>query len=455
MIYLGLGSNLGDRLANLERARYALAPQFALESVSAVYETDPWGYQDQPRFLNQVLGGTTQLSPSDLLRHIKEIETALGRKAILRYGPRLIDIDILFFDNLIVEEPGLTIPHPRLEERPFMLVPLHDLAPELRHPGHGRSVSEMVMAIGASADDYRRYDNGASLHTAELEIGAQRFEWGSRTYLMGIINVTPDSFSGDGLLEHANPTAAALQQATEFLEAGADLIDVGGQSTRPGSEQIDPDFEIQRVAPIIEALANELDAVISVDTFNHQVARAALDRGAQMVNDVWGLRADPDMAGLIAEREIPVVIMHNRLTPQSAELAERLGGRYVGVEYDDLLEDIRTELLDSVSLAHAAGIPDRHILLDPGIGFGKTVAQNLELLDRTDRIRELGYPVLLGPSRKSFIGYTLDLPPHDRLEGTAAAVAIGIARGADIVRVHDVREMARVARMADAITRRK
>ncbi len=187
-----------------------------------------------------------------------------------------------------------------------------------------------------------------------------------------------------------------------------------------------------------------------MDTYRASTAHAALDAGADWINDVWGLQADPDLARVCAEAAVPVVLMHNRSKASQAVL-----GRYVDVEYDDLLEDVKRELLDSVAIAHAAGITDENIILDPGIGFGKTVEQNLELLNRLDEIKSLGYPVLLGPSRKSFIGYTLDLPPEERLEGTAAAVAVGITRGADIIRVHDVAFMARVARMTDAITRKK
>jgi dihydropteroate synthase len=183
------------------------------------------------------------------------------------------------------------------------------------------------------------------------------------------------------------------------------------------------------------------------------VAEAALAAGAEIVNDVWGLKVDPDLAEVAARHHVPVILMHNRSSWANAEIKERLGGRYVGMAYDNLLEDIRRELLESVDLARQAGIPDEHIILDPGIGFGKTVEQNLELIDRLEEIRSLGYPILLGPSRKSFIGYTLDLPPDQRLEGTAAAVAVGIARGADIVRVHDLEFMRRVVRMTDAIVR--
>jgi dihydropteroate synthase len=288
----------------------------------------------------------------------------------------------------------------------------------------------------------------------------QPLDWGARTYVMGILNITPDSFSGDGLASGTGDpdilVQRAFQQARSFVEAGADLLDVGGESTRPGAEVISLEQELARVLPVVKALATEYPAtLLSIDTYKAAVAAAALDGGADMVNDVWGLRADSDMAPLIASRRVPVVIMHNRLTPNSAEVRARLGGHYVGVAYENLIEDIKKELLESVALAHAAGVEDKQIILDPGIGFGKTVAQSLELLARLGEIRALGYPLLLGPSRKSFIGYTLDLPPEQRMEGTAAAVAIGIDRGADIVRVHDVKEMVRVARMTDAIVRKQ
>jgi dihydropteroate synthase len=195
--------------------------------------------------------------------------------------------------------------------------------------------------------------------------------------------------------------------------------------------------------------------LISIDTCKAAVAESALGAGAHILNDVWGLRLDPQLAAVAARLKVPVVLMHNRSQPANLEVRERLGKAYAGAEYGNLLEDVKRELMDSVRIARSAGIPDERIILDPGIGFGKTVEQNLELINRLDEIRRLGFPVLLGPSRKSFIGYTLNLPPDQRLEGTAAAVAVGITRGADIVRVHDVEAMVRVARMTDAIVRRK
>lgn len=282
------------------------------------------------------------------------------------------------------------------------------------------------------------------------------FSWGERTFIMGIINVTPDSFSGDGILQQEDTIKAAISQAALYLRDSADIVDVGGESTRPGSKPIDEQEELARVIPVIEGIINAFPNVcISIDTYRANVARKALAAGAQWVNDVWGFHADSEMASLVAEHKAPVILMHNRLKPGSAELEARLGGHYVNVEYEDLMGDICRELLDSVSLAHQSGVRDEQIILDPGIGFGKTVSQNLELIDRLDEIKALGYPVLVGPSRKSFIGYTLDLPPDERVEGTAASVALCIDRGADIIRVHDVAVMTRVARMTDSIVRRR
>jgi dihydropteroate synthase len=303
------------------------------------------------------------------------------------------------------------------------------------------------------------------LHCDELVVNKHKFTWGSRTYVMGILNITPDSFSGDGLItapereqnlgEGERYIGAAEKQARDFVAAGVDILDVGGESTRPGSSPITIKEELSRILPVIKVLVEEFDVLVSVDTYKNQVAQAALEAGAKMVNDVWGLHADPAMAETIAHYKVPAILMHNRSSWVHTEIKERLGGRYVGVPYEELLEDIKRELMESVDLARQAGIPDEHIILDPGIGFGKTVEQNMEIIDRLMEIRSLGYPILLGPSRKSFIGYTLDLPAEQRLEGTSAAVAVGIVRGADIVRVHDVEFMQRVIRMTDAIVRRE
>jgi dihydropteroate synthase len=287
-----------------------------------------------------------------------------------------------------------------------------------------------------------------------LEVGNHVFHWGSRTYVMGILNVTPDSFSGDGLMSHGDSVEQSLRQAEHFLQYHADILDVGGESTRPGSQPVNAEEELERVLPVIQGLRKNFpEALISIDTYKAKVAEAAFQAGAHILNDVWALRADPELARVAKEFNVPVILMHNRSNPASVEVRQQLGNAYVGSEYENLIEDVKRELLASVDIALKAGVEERQVILDPGIGFGKTREHNLTLINRLGEIRALGYPVLLGPSRKSFIGFTLDLPPDQRVEGTAATIAIGIARGADIIRVHDVKEMARVAKMTDALVR--
>lgn len=272
---------------------------------------------------------------------------------------------------------------------------------------------------------------------------------------MGILNVTPDSFSGDGLMERGEGEHRALEQAKQFLENGADILDIGGESTRPGSQPVTAEEELARVIPVIETIhKNFPDALISIDTSKADVAEAGFKAGAQILNDVWALRADPRLASVAAAFRVPVILMHNRSNPASVEVREQIGNAYIGSEYENLIEDVKRELLVSVEIAKKAGVEETRLILDPGIGFGKKREHNLELINRLDEIRALGYPVLLGSSRKSFIGFTLDLPADQRVEGTAATVSVGITRGADIIRVHDVKEMARVAKMTDAIVRR-
>ena len=289
------------------------------------------------------------------------------------------------------------------------------------------------------------------------------FQWHERTFVMGIINTTPDSFSGDGLLD-AKPSDIrqdyrmidrALEQARGFVEAGADILDLGGESTRPGAGTISATEEIRRVVPAIKALRDVVDLPISVDTWKAEVAAPALDAGADLVNDVWGLRRpgggwNEPMARLVAARGVPIVLMHNRRAPAATGA---LGGHYQSVAYDNLLGDVIRELRESIAYAEQHGIRRESIIVDPGIGFGKTPSQNIVLLRHLGELRSLGRPILLGTSRKSFIGLALNLPPAERVEGTGATVALGIQSGADIVRVHDVAPMVRVARMADAVLR--
>lgn len=293
------------------------------------------------------------------------------------------------------------------------------------------------------------------MKSPSLQIGNQLFNWGARTVVMGILNITPDSFSGDGLMSSGDILEQAVRQAEHFLRHHVDILDVGGESTRPGAQTVTADEELERVVPVIQALhQNFPDALISIDTYKAKVAEEAFKAGAHILNDVWALRADPELASVAKKFNAPVILMHNRSNPATVEVRENLGNAYIGSEYADLIEDVKRELLMSVGIATKAGIEESHIILDPGIGFGKKREHNLELINRLGEIRALGYPVLLGPSRKSFIGFTLDLPADERVEGTAAAIAVGITRGADIIRVHDVKEMTRVAKMTDALVRK-
>ncbi len=279
-----------------------------------------------------------------------------------------------------------------------------------------------------------------------INIGGREFPWGERTYVMAALNVTPDSFSGDGVMAGVTQpgrefVTAAVDKALRAEDDGADIIDIGGESTRPpsiypGARLVPEHEEIDRVVPVIQALRGRLSVPVSVDTRKAVVAMAAAKAGSALINDV-SMLGDPGMAHVVAELGLPIVISHTRARAQ----------------YGDVIREIATDLLAAVAKAQAAGVQLEHIILDPGIGFGKKAEHSLEALRRLKELKALGLPVLVGSSRKSFIGAVLDLPVDERLEGTAATVALAVANGADIVRVHDVRAMARVARMSDAVVR--
>ena len=280
------------------------------------------------------------------------------------------------------------------------------------------------------------------------------FEWGSRCYLMGILNVTPDSFSGDGVLGQRDPISFAVDQACTFFDCGADMIDIGGESTRPGATPVGISEEIDRVVPVIEAVTSALpDCVISIDTSKAEVATAAIVAGAVIINDIWALNHDENIAGVAADAKTPVILMHNASCASKFERLKKGGAQYTPRSYEHLLDEVCSELLQSAHRAEACGIPSEQIILDPGVGFGKSPSQNLSLINHLDRIRALGYPVLVGPSRKSFISSVLGVEAECRQEGTAAAIAAAVIRGADIVRVHDVTAMKRIVDMCNAIIR--
>jgi dihydropteroate synthase len=272
--------------------------------------------------------------------------------------------------------------------------------------------------------------------------------WGERTYVMGILNVTPDSFSGDGVGTDVN---AAVARARQLAEEGADIIDIGGESTRPGAPPVSVEEELKRVIPVIERLAAELAVPLSVDSYKSEVAEKALEAGAKMLNDQWGLKSDPRLAELAAEFNVPIVLMSNQRDKGGYDAALKRDT----ADYDDPIAEITASLKRNLEIASRYRVPRENIILDPGIGFGKSWQHDLEIIRRLAELKALGRPLLIGPSGKSFIGRVLDLPVPERLEGTAASVAIGIANGADMVRVHQVRPVVRVCRMCDAIIRKE
>ena len=268
-----------------------------------------------------------------------------------------------------------------------------------------------------------------------LKAGKYTISLGERTYIMGILNVTPDSFSDGGDFVDIEK---AIMHAKQMVEEGADIIDIGGESTRPGSAEVDEQEELKRVVPVIERLAKEIDVPISIDTYKAAVAEKAIEAGAVIVNDVWGMQKDPRMPQVVAKYQVPVILMHNQL----------------GTEYSrDILEEMCIFLRHSIDLGLQAGVKLENMVLDPGIGFGKTAEQNAVVMARLGELNDLGCPILLGTSRKSFIGKILDLQPKDRVEGTVATTVMGILQGADIVRVHDIKENLRAAKVTDAVVR--
>jgi dihydropteroate synthase len=406
-------------------------------------------------------------APADLEAEIRTIETYVEAvpRVLRKASHRLVRVErlpavaamILKQELLALDGDALISPTVYLGDRDAVtdalifatLRQLHDLARRLGAlplTPLATLAAELEVLLQAEAPT----DRGA------LDIAGRRLAWGARTYVMAIINTTPDSFSADGLAQPgADLAAAALDRARRCAAEGADLLDVGGESTRPGAQPIGPEEELRRVVPAVAAIVAELDLPISVDTYHAEVAAAALDAGAHMINDVWGLRTpegswNAALADLAAARDVPIVLMHNR---RAHPAAGAIGGHYRAVEYRDLLGEVIGELRERVAYAVSRGIRREQIIVDPGLGFGKTPEQNFVLLRRLAELQSVGLPLLVGASRKSFVGLALSLPPQERDEGTAATTALAIRSGADIVRVHDVQLNVRAARVADAVVR--
>ncbi|MEM7533314.1 MAG: dihydropteroate synthase [Chloroflexota bacterium] len=443
---IALGSNIGDRAAIIHAGLEAMRSYATIDETSFLYETPAAYLTDQPDFLNAVCRIHTVLSPTDLLKALQQTEHELGRVRLVRYGPRSIDLDILFYDELIVEQDELTIPHPRMAERDFVLQPLMDIAPDFVHPVLRQPVHALWTQLKMPP------------LPRVTPLGKHLWTWGKQTYIMGVINATPDSFSGDGLFaEQKRGIGRAVTQAESFVAFGAHCLDIGGQSTRPGHELVSEDEEIERIVPIIEAVSTHVDVPISVDTFRAKVARAAIEAGAHFINDVWGMRFEPMTCEIAAEIYAPLVVMYNQTQPSNPEYGTRITETHP-LDHDDILVKTQIQLQQQLNKAMAAGLPRWLLIADPGMGYGQPFEDQIHMVRNFDMLAREGvlgdYPWLFGPSRKGFVGHLLGgAPREERDEGTAALCALAIERGADIIRVHDVKISARVARVVDAVMR--
>ncbi|KAI9799488.1 MAG: trifunctional dihydropteroate synthetase [Piccolia ochrophora] len=448
--FIALGSNLGNRVAMIEEAcRHMTTKGIRVLRTSSLWETAPMYVTNQNSFVNGACEVETSLPPIELLDQLQAIEIAMGRKKTIEKGPRNIDLDILFYDNDIVDHPRLNIPHKSILERQFVLRPLCELIPNAGLPSHtsDKTLLEALHdtpTVGSPMSTLTPFSWSCPPITSLVS---------SRpTHVMAILNITLDSFSDGGLYSSQN-MKAIKSAAADFIAAGATILDVGGQSSRPGADDISPQEEVARVVPVIEAIRTipgGRDVAISIDTYRALVAEEAVKAGADMVNDISGGTMDEAMLPTVARLGVTICLMHMRGTPQTmTKLTSYPNG---------LIPTVGQELRDRVRAAEAAGVRRWRMMLDPGIGFAKNQAQNLEILRGFSQLKEMDglkeLPWLVGASRKGFIGKITGVAEaKERSWGTAAAVAAAVAGGADIVRVHDVKEMSQVVKMADAIWR--
>ncbi|KAH6634558.1 Dihydropteroate synthase-like protein [Chaetomium sp. MPI-SDFR-AT-0129] len=451
--YIALGSNMGDRIGWIEKACNEMdARGIKVKRTSSLWETEPMYVLDQDRFVNGACEVETTLEPLELLDSLQDIEKALGRKKVIDKGPRNIDLDILLYDNIVFDHERLKIPHIGIPEREFVLRPLAELIPDkpIDPARPWRLTADYLDALPRSTTPLTTMTPLSSHHPPIQALNSSR-----KTHVMAILNMTPDSFSDGG--QHAPNDQPTLHQTiTALLDAGATMIDIGGQSTAPGTPEVSLDEELSRVIPAITLIRERFPsrpALVSVDTYRASVAEAAVAAGADIVNDVSGGSMDPAMLPTVARLGATICLMHMRGTPATmnslATYPDAEGG---------LIGGIARELVARVRAAEDAGVRRWRIVLDPGLGFAKVGPQNVDVLRHLEELRNWpglqGLPWLVGSSRKSFIGRVTGVPtPRERIWGTAATVAAAVQGGADVVRVHDVREMAQVVAMADAIWR--
>jgi dihydroneopterin aldolase/2-amino-4-hydroxy-6-hydroxymethyldihydropteridine diphosphokinase/dihydropteroate synthase len=419
LIHLSLGSNLGHRQDYIQKALKDLEEKICIKKVSFLYETDPVGVLDQPTFLNAACSGVTDLDPYQLLEFLENIMVRMGRVREIKWGPRIIDIDIIFYDQLIIHNQDLIIPHPRLQDRSFVLEPLCDINPDFIHPLIHKKISILLDDIG-----------GRSLIKV-TPVGESVFRWKEKTFVMGIVNITNDSFSGDGLVGKKDDEIISHIQT--LVDGGADCLDIGAMSTRPGHELISPEDEIIRLAHSIKLIRKHFSIPLSVDTFRMLPARIALEAGANIVNSIWGAEYDPDLLILAKEKRVPIVLTQNRAKTEYFQT------------------DISLELM--IKNALNAGIYPWHIIIDPGIGFVIQGEDNLKIIKSIPDYSKWGFPVLVGASRKKFLKNLVHKNSNPDLVCGNVIVHVLLSKmGADIVRVHDVEEVVDGLLISDTLT---
>uniref|UniRef100_A0A7N0T5U1 Pterin-binding domain-containing protein n=1 Tax=Kalanchoe fedtschenkoi TaxID=63787 RepID=A0A7N0T5U1_KALFE len=458
-VVIALGSNVGDRVHNFDEALQLMKRSgVQITRHACLYETAPAYITDQPHFLNSAVRGVTRHGPHELLRVLKKVEKDLGRTDGVRYGPRPIDLDILFYGKLRINSETLIVPHERIWERPFVMAPLMDL---IGTEADSDVVVGWHLLSRLSGGLFQRWEKlgGESLVGKEgmkrvLPVGSRLWDWSQRTSVMGVLNITPDSFSDGGKFQTVD---AARSQVQKMISEGADIIDFGAQSTRPKATFLSAEEELDRLIPVLEAvreLPDIEDKLISVDTFHSEVASEAVKNGAHIVNDVSAGTLDSKMHGVVASLKVPYIAMHMRGDPSTMQSSENL-------QYDDVCKQVASELSARVSDAELSGVPAWRVITDPGVGFSKNMQQNLELITGIGNIRDeiarksvgLSHcPMLLGPSRKRFLGEICGRESAaERDPATIACITAAVLGGADIVRVHNVIDNADAVKVCDAM----
>lgn len=462
-VVIALGSNVGDRVRNFDNAlNFVKKSGVTITRHGLLYETAPAYVTDQPLFLNSAVRGTTKLGPHELLNVLKQVEKDLGRTDGVRYGPRPIDLDILFYGESKIESESLTIPHERIWERPFVIAPLVDLIGSSVGNEIESSWHSFSRCKGGIFEIWEKLGGESSIGKEGLRrvlpVKNCLWDWSKKTHVMGILNLTPDSFSDGGKFPRVED---AVSHVKLLISEGADIVDIGAQSTRPFASRLSPAEELERLIPVLDAIMQtpEIEGkLLSIDTFYSEVAFEAVNRGVHIVNDVSGGKIDPKILSVVGDLEVPYVIMHMRGDPLTMQSKQNL-------QYEDVCKEVACELYSRVSEAELAGIPLWRVIIDPGIGFSKKLEHNLETLTGLPSIRrEIGkrsvggshLPILVGPSRKRFLGEICNrTDPVERDPATIAAVTAGILGSANVIRVHNVGYGLDAAKVCDALLKQR